>query len=152
MSTALPRAPSSPFSLALTTLGGHSPPRLSTMHKSTPPRLSSTMGIMANTVSSCATKFLSPAETQILATLSTPWVRQSLFQFHVVFCVQTLLSAIRAVHLYVLQFIPSGQLVTLLRSSGVPRSVKRGKCFVMTTVSTQSYITTDLRFVGGYRH
>ncbi|KAI9459849.1 hypothetical protein BJY52DRAFT_1186165 [Lactarius psammicola] len=41
---------------------------------------------------------------------------------------------------------PSGSsLVTLLRSSGIPRSVKRGKYFV-TTISSQSYITADLSF------
>ncbi|KAH9003904.1 hypothetical protein EDB86DRAFT_3073024 [Lactarius hatsudake] len=51
---------------------------------------------MANTVSSCATRFLSSAETQILATISSPWVKQSLFQSHVVFCVQTPLSVIRS--------------------------------------------------------
>ncbi|KAH8993169.1 hypothetical protein EDB92DRAFT_441376 [Lactarius akahatsu] len=54
-----------------------------------------------------ATTFLSSAETQILATISTPWVRQNLFQSHVVFCVQTPLSAIRAVHLNLVA--PPGQ-------------------------------------------
>jgi hypothetical protein len=111
-STALPRALSSPFSSPLTTLGGHLPQLLLTMHTSTLLRLSSTRGVMAYTVSRCAAKFLSQVESQIPATISTPRVSQSPFRSQLVSCLQTLLSAIQVIHRCVLGFIPLCWLVT----------------------------------------